>query len=59
MILLCLILAFLSIGLYPWPSAAPRPWGIYPGGICTLLLIVVLFLMWIHAVPPSIGPSFN
>lgn len=52
MILLCLILALLSIltsPLLPWA----RNWDPYPNSIFMLLLIVLLFLMFVGAVPCS------
>jgi hypothetical protein len=50
MILLCLILAFLAIlsaPLFPWATG----WGPYPNSIFMLLLIVLLFVMFVGAVP--------
>jgi hypothetical protein len=51
-ILLALILALLAILTAPaWPYATN--WGPYPNGIFMLLLIVLLFVMFVGAVPCS------
>lgn len=50
MILLALILAFLAIisaPVTPWAAT----WGPWPNGIFMLLLIVLLFVMFVGAVP--------
>lgn len=50
MILLALFLSLLAIltaPVTPWAAS----WGPYPNGIFMLLLIILLFVMWIGAVP--------
>lgn len=52
MILLALILALLACltaPMFPWTTS----WGPYPNGIFMLLLIVLLFVMFVGAVPCS------
>jgi hypothetical protein len=49
LVLLIVLVLLLVGGLPSWPHA--RTWGYGPSGIVTLLLVVLLVLLIVHAVP--------